>query len=215
MSVNVYLKEAIRQEEGFEVEQKTGGKPVRNWEQTTFKGTGLSGTEGRLHLCLGYLDDMIPEALLPFVTDVSFHGCFPLQPRRETGIYRDEEQFGDAVVRLEVNSSNYFLRATGTKLGEVRKLHDAIRAGTVRPAESWEQPQQSRPVDELEAELVASRRDLERERNECFRLRDELSEERARITSVRKVAEALGGQEWPICFKKTVMNKLIQTLAVT
>src|SRR3989344_2226588 len=212
MSVNVYLREEIRQAEGFGMKTKIWGKPPQNYEQATFMGIELSMSEGRLSLHLGYLDGKIPEVLLLFVSDVSFHDCFPLQPRRETGVYRDDK-FGDAIAKLEVNSSNYFLRITGTKLEEGKKLDEAIRAGTVRPTESGEQSQQGQSRDELEAELAESRRaveDLDSRYGTAIAQREQALEQ---LSAVRKFANVLARDAgWRICLKSTVSGSLLQIL---
>lgn len=98
------------------------------------------------------LEHEIPEAASPFISRFSYHECFPLNPKRETGVYTQE----GTEAELSVNNSNYFVQLRGVGREQIKRLLRAIRAGTIRPTESWEGQQTGCSKAELEQKLAQS-----------------------------------------------------------
>ena len=199
--VYVYLNEEITVAEGFKMIEKSGGKPLQRWKVPEFKGIEMSRDRGRLCFSLHYANDMVPEILQPFVAGVSFHECFALRPARETGVYKGES-FGDASADLDVNSSNYFLRISGSKIEEIAALYKAIRTGAIRPTESYEGHQQGMSRKELGQELEATQRTLAGAQGRLDQLQIDLV----------RLRNPLVKNSWSVCRKITVGRKVNKIL---
>ncbi|MCC2630962.1 MAG: hypothetical protein K0S38_771 [Candidatus Paceibacter sp.] len=135
MSVNVYLKDEIRQAEGFKMKQMSGGKPLQTWEEPTYNGIELSGRrQGRLYLEFRELEDKIPEVFNPFVEEVSYQESFAINSRRSIGIYRREKIVAE-LDTSEFNRERYTVKMRGSMedMPTMLELYRAIRAGTISP----------------------------------------------------------------------------------
>lgn len=95
-----------------------------------------------------------------------------LEPKRETGVYRSA---GGVEATLERNGSCYFFFSKHESIDGINVLLRQIRAGQIRPVESWEKPQvpmspaakdeTEKKLDDLRrahASLQAEHADLER-----------------------------------------------------
>jgi len=96
----------------------------------------------------------IPDEMRAYVVSVSLQFSFLRHPHRETGVYKGEERFGDAETELDHSSSNYYGRIRSSDPENAKALLRAIRAGTIRPCESWEAEQGSPSQPELVEELA-------------------------------------------------------------
>jgi hypothetical protein len=159
MSINVYLKEGIRNQLGFKSQEKdNSGKYGGTYTELTFEGIKLQEGEGRLYLGLQGLDSKIPEKLRSWVDDISFVDGFSCKRGRQPGIYRK----GELVAELEAQSSpTYYsvkMRGRMEDMPTMLELYRAIRAGTISPlpGDSWEDGQLRRPLADIEQDLVVA-----------------------------------------------------------
>lgn len=147
MGVNVYLKEEIKESEGFEEKEESGGKPTQHWTTFHFKGIRLSFDNGVYTLYLHELEDEVPDCLTDFVTGISVKEGFPARPARKLGIYEHE----GASAKLDVNMyhrEEMEVWITGDKMESVRALYYLIRSGKTQPKESWSEEQEEETSEE-------------------------------------------------------------------
>ncbi len=137
MSVNVYVKEEVENQEGFEAVERSGGKPTQRWHDHYFKGLSIHREHG-WHFSLQELTDQIPEFIREFVTHLTFRDNIPTRPSRKLGVYKH----GDSEAELDISpyshGENYELKMCGKDLAEMLTLYRGIRAGTLQPTQSWE-----------------------------------------------------------------------------
>jgi len=135
-------------------------------ESGEYKGLRVDKDKGLFYTKEFDFGDDIPDELLEHIAFVSVYETFVIRSTRVTGIYSDETKFGDATGELDLvvsrdgGRSHYLLKVRGTKFDQVCKLYRAIRAGTIRPSESWEDKQGGMSRQELEEELESTKREL-------------------------------------------------------
>ena len=108
-----------------------------------FHGISISVEEDGRWLASGEVQ--IPKEAEAFIVSASLHEKFVATPQRDRGIYRKDDTNAElddwkAYDRKGAPPS-YWVKITGNHPKEVIELYRAIRAGTIRPTESWESPQ--------------------------------------------------------------------------
>ena len=195
MAVNVYLKDGVRQLPGFE---------EYTYPNKTGKGYRIPGFElelrqGRWFIILDENTGRIPEALEGLVEQITFYdGTMPVVAHRETGVYKLDSAEGTVGWNGEPSNRNVrtvFIKSE--RLGDLRALLRAIKAGTIRPVESHEASQTGLSVA-----------DLERQIKELMELRDSLlgqcNLQTFRGKKVIEFATDLINQRWPFGSKRRI-----------
>jgi hypothetical protein len=173
MSVRIYLRDEIRNADGFEMKTGGGGgSSVRPHFRDVVLFEPTNAGKLHLHLLFSDLDEKVPDFLVEFVDEILLIENFSESPSRDKGVYTQ----GKVRARLDANSSGYLLKMSGSydDLSDILKLYHAIRAGTVQPTESWENPQLTRPVAETERHLKLARQDIEVLRTDLKESEEEL-----------------------------------------
>ncbi|MDO8559209.1 MAG: hypothetical protein Q7R84_02650 [bacterium] len=215
MSVNLYLNDNVRKSELFKSE------PYRNGtgDQMTFDGMSIFGEKGRLHIIWGN-DDPIPEILKNLVEEVSCHEVIPQMGHRESGIYRHEtaeceltpEDYGNA----KREKPMYRLKITAKNLEDIQAIMHKIKTGTISPDESYEGNQHGKTRQQLENELLSTRQELERLREErkiAISYRSDFIDAHEKNALVRNLAnDLLGTFRWPLVNRRSLAKKIAKIL---
>lgn len=150
----LYLNETIKRDENFE-------RKGADQSSDKFYGLSVGGEKNELHIWNFSIRDSIPEYINKYVTRVSFYESFKNSMAREIGKYgNNNDQFGDSIAEVDnstIDKNNYNICIRGTKFEDVQKLYHAIRAGTIRPYESWESEQSALSRQDLEEKVVKFR----------------------------------------------------------
>lgn len=212
MSVNVYLSEEVRKHPEF------------NAQTTRIFGMSVFNERGRLHVILND-SDITPSQLEPFVTDVSLYASLPTVPKRERGVYVD----GDSRAELENynlggqnQKPSYQAKVTSKKLDAAWDIVRKIKAGTIRPTESFEGAQQGLSRAELEAKLAETEGLLTTATELAAHLgkRHRLVEaDRAialnRVEAVQDLAIAIEKELWPWSSKSSMAERILKAANTT
>ena len=110
----------------------------------------ISVDKGRFYLDIdnnGY----IPPIFVGFATDFSIQKMHE-KGVREEGIYKNSDEFGEAVAKVGMteNGQKFHVTVTGTKMDDVIALYQAIRDGSIRPAIPVNVPQMGMSVAQME-----------------------------------------------------------------
>jgi hypothetical protein len=226
MSTNAYVdEEKIRAATGFSetpYDQKGGGG-------INFRDISLFRGNGRLHAMLGD-DEVLPAFLVEFVTDVSYYAKISDTNRvnRELGIYNHESAQAEVEIQsMGKDRLGYMAKVRGTKLEDCRELVRQIKAGLIRPTESYEGSQQGMSRQDLEKELGRVTDLVERQAPELEDTRNRLAQSESlnrehvdrlnglcdklriadgRVRAAYKVAADLSNArfQWPWCSKQSI-----------
>lgn len=171
-----------------------------------FHGVHLRKDSGELSTDYFELGDRIPKEFLKQVTWVSCRVWLEKNPTREKGIYKGD---GDTVAELDKDN---LLRIRGSTVEEVQRLHDQIRAGTIRPTESWEAPQTGMSVDELAEQHTRMSGELASQATKLATAENKLRETMARLAekeqAQQRILNACSGR-WPF-IRKSIVRWIIQ-----
>jgi len=159
MSVNVYLDKGVRELAGFK-SQPLGGNAG---DKLTFNGEYVFSDKSRLYLMWSEFA-VIPDELKDLVEEISCYEVIPQMGARESGIYRHEsaecelmpEDYGNA----KREKPMYRLKIRAKKMEDIRALLHMVKTGTIRPVESYEEPQGGKTRRQLESELTQTQQQL-------------------------------------------------------
>lgn len=143
MSFNIYLdSKKVEKLEGFEeIERHDRG---RKWFNYLLPGISISREKGRYYVVLHEVGDSIPELVKDIVEEISFYDSIPACPTRMRGVY----VYQDATATVDKRDSQdyYEVRIRGKKMESVCELYRLIRAGKIKPKESWEEKQAKKGI---------------------------------------------------------------------
>ena len=201
MSINVYLKNDIRNLPGFSINRH----PDNSGDKVQIDGVGLCSDKGRIYLIISDFNSVIPEKLRDFVDEVTQYEWIPRTGLREAGIYRHESAECELVPKDsggKRDNPQYWLQMKAKKLEDLRELLHRIKIGTIRPEESYEGSQNGLSRKELEE--IALERD---------RLLDLLNSKQSDIEQLnlrlRQLARSMkNGSLLPLIFRKTVVKQI-------
>ena len=130
---------------------------VESWEEYFFaispgKSLGLSRQTGRWYCCLTLTEKEVPEVLADVVDEISLIEEIPTKPHRERGIYRHRTAQAEVSDR-PTGAARFRVHITGKTLADIRELSHKIKAGLIRPDESYEGTQTGMSRKELEQKL--------------------------------------------------------------
>ncbi|MFA6898363.1 MAG: hypothetical protein WC250_03085 [Candidatus Paceibacterota bacterium] len=140
--------------------------------------------------------------------------------KRERGIYRHQ----DAEAEVEIDDGpggrqNFLLMVKAEKLESAWALVRMIKAGTIRPTESFEGAQSGKSRAELEVELTqaecligaatTTKRALE---TQLRKAQADLQLAQERVMAAYKLATELAKEPWPWCCKSTMTERLHKIL---
>ena len=138
-SIHVYFTKEVKESEGYrETEHSDKGQHRRI--DMHLGGNHLFKDEGDgFYIMLNFLGSSIPKEVEDIVVGVSMHDQIPSQPKRVFGRY----SHGSASAVLDSSNADDrdLLQIRSTTLEGTRELYHMIRAGTIRPTESWETEQ--------------------------------------------------------------------------
>ncbi len=208
MSMNVYLKESVRNASGFKSD-----RPVDDAENNiSVNGIILYSEKGRLYVML---DDngVIPSILVEHVDEISVHTSFSAErTHRETGVYTLDDAKAELNYSFGGKTMLYLIKTKGKKLDSVQALIHKIKTGSVRPTESYEGRQQGMSKEELEIELGNCKADL-------AALQSKLTQSEAdRILAVGKVhsayrlAAGFENRRWQFISKQKVAAMILAAI---
>lgn len=159
MFVYLFLNDKIRELSGF----KSQPYPDGSGDQMIFNGMHMFVEKGRIRLMWDIEVD-IPDELKDLVEEVSYYETIPRMGNREPGIYRHEsaecELIPDDNGSAKREKLVYQLKFKAKKLEDIRVLMHKVKTGTIRPDESYAGPQSGKTRQELENELLQTRRQL-------------------------------------------------------
>ncbi len=156
MSVNVYLKNEVRNLDGFVL--GSTDNMGRYTSRTKFKGVILSEEGDRLYLGIHSENQEVPECLADMVEEISVCDFFcPNRGTRETGIYRHNSAEAELEVGCDSRQLRFNIHIRSKKMSDVRELLRLIKIGAIRPNESYEGSQQGKSHRQLEDELASVR----------------------------------------------------------
>ena len=131
MSLNIYLKEAVRKAEGFRIITKPG-KPEE--ESYFFRGITIYNSKGVLTIIQDE-DSPIAPFLDEFIESVSYYVHVNADHcRRETGLYRHETAEATVELVRHESGSTYFVKVCGTKFVDAKGLVHKFKTGSIRPS---------------------------------------------------------------------------------
>lgn len=181
MSINVYLKdEEVRKVKGFEV-IKHKEKDGSSWKEYRLPGIYLSYEKGRWHIILHYPIEPIPSLVSDIVEGISFRDWIPLIPKREAGIYHYKSAEAEVEMSKIGGTKKYHVHIKAKEMKDVLELFRRIRAGSIRPDESYEGEQSGMSRKELEAQLKEAKESTEELGREYDRFRSLLEKADDRI----------------------------------
>ncbi|MDO8469583.1 MAG: hypothetical protein Q7S84_01000 [bacterium] len=168
----------------------------------------LYGSDGRLHASLGSENDEIPESLMEYVVGFSLHETVVKTGTREAGIYKHETAEAEVEFsQYDARRESYIVKITGEKMGDVRELFHKIKAGSVRPDESYEGEQLGLSRKELEVVLERVTAELE----QITAQQDSLAKLARNDNALRVLALELRSG-FPFCKKESVAIKILDIL---
>lgn len=204
--MNVYFKETIRDAEGF------SSKPYKDGsgDDTRIDGMNLFLDHARLRASFNE-DDVVPEKLSEYIDGVSIHDFVSECGRREFGIYKSGT--AEATVKYyegSKRSTGYQVWINAKNLEDARTLLRKIKAGSIRPNESFEGEQQGLSRKELEAELerISAEKDALKLRLSQFTANGDSE----KTVKFRQLASELRGEIWPLCLKNGVADRISKIL---
>lgn len=204
MSINVYLKDEVRQVEGFEERERIDKS--QKWNEHRISGMYLFHDKGRWYIILHNLTDQIPESVKELVEEISCFEAFSNQPKRALGIYKLED------VEAELDDwdrGKYQLKMRGKSMENMLQLYRLIRAGKTLPAESYDGKQSGASRAELEAELEQMRK----MRQTAMRMWEETNADLVRLnTDLLAYRQELANSIWLFCAKATVVREIAKIL---
>lgn len=171
MTVDVYLKEEVRELPGF----KIGHDNV-----VTLNGMrvfGFGEENNRLHI-MWNKKALIPDELADFVKEVSCYDTIPRMGYRESGIYRHESAQCE-LIPIDNGSFNreklaYGLGVTAKNMEDLKAILHLVKTGRIRPKESYDCPQDGKTREQLESELMQTQQLLKEATATIERLSEEL-----------------------------------------
>jgi len=135
---------------------------------------------GRWRIELGSCNNPLPDWLAPIVEEISLFECLALETKREAGVYRHESAEAEVGSYRDGRREITRIRIQAKNMDDTRALLHKIKAGTIRPDESYEGQQTGMSRQELEAK-VAEYQELLHRANEVhskiLRLHEDLAEE--------------------------------------
>ena len=197
MSWRAQLKNEVANDPKFETRKHRD--KGREYENHYFDGKQISGYPGEWHMSF-YGDDFSLDGLGELKKYIDFLTYYAYindgRTRLEQGIYAGEE-YGDTTATVEHKAgsgkspSTYDIHFKGTDKGSILKLYHAIRAGVVRPTESWDAPQSGKSLKQILAELEAANQRSESEKDRANSLQEQLDAANSLIQTYRKENERL------------------------
>lgn len=159
MSVNLYFDNKVRELPGFKSQPYSDGSGYK----CTLNGTSLYSERGQLYMAVDD-DCQVPEELKGLIEYVTLRGTFPRFSDRESGVYG----LGSAEAELEFDRSgvSFKIRMRAKNLDDIRVLLRKIKAGTIRPEESFEKPQVGKTRQQLEVDLATAEAEAQRLRDQ-------------------------------------------------
>jgi hypothetical protein len=177
MSINVYFTtdEAVRNLPDFASTKRRAGRrgEEQEWEEYSVAGLKLSRDDkGRWYIILHQPTELIPEAVKDIVAEITFYEHFENSAPRERGIY----SYGTAEAEVDnsrYEKSHYGVHIKSRTMEDLLTLYRKIRAGAIRPDESWESVQAGLSAADMYALFQRLRRE-----NETLHLRLEALQDR-------------------------------------
>lgn len=154
----------------YEVILNKGVTETKGFIRTTFRDGStselmrLERRGDRRILPLGETETEVPPPLDWLVEEVSFMGDIPASPHREYGVYRHES--ARAQVTVSPGKPDAKVHITGKTIADVRELYHKILAGSIRPDESYEAPQEGMSRNEMAEALLKFKELAERFRRQ-------------------------------------------------
>ena len=212
MSMHVYFTDKVRESPDFT------SKPYRDGsgDHMQIHGISLHSDQGRPYAMFGDLNDAVPDALENFVEEFSFFETIPTRPSREKGVYCHESAEAELELDPHGKIAVYKVKITGKKIEDVRSLFRRIKAGSIRPKESYDGQQNGFSRVELEADLERVQMGLEKLRKELLLVGQQLrlQEEHIRRANVKflTLASEFRNARWPWAHKSIVADKIVEFL---
>lgn len=201
MSVNLYLKNDIREATGF---TEKPYKDNSTGMDRRIDGVSIFGLEGNFHVSHSE-NDPIPPKLAEYVVRITLHDFISTErARRETGVYRD----GDTVAEVTVANSNRpmcHVKLEGNDLDKIKGLLRKIQAGSIRPVESYEGQQSGLSRKQLEMDLE-SNKGLLKEAQSSLQLA------LSRVSAAYKLSAELEAEGWPWTTKSSMAARINNAL---
>lgn len=145
-SIQARFSQHIKDKSGFLNQTFPAGVKAKGvFTEITFHGLRLSpSVSGYTTQIIGDLVmiQSMPSALLDEVRLYTIKDTAPLHPIRTRGIYRLASiSSREAEATVDRNECTHTIDISGTDIQKMFELYHAILAGTLAPAESWDDPQ--------------------------------------------------------------------------
>ena len=140
MAIEVYWNEKVRMREDFKVSHKIS-KDGQEWDEHQLNHINVFFSEGRMHSIIHYLDQPLPAWMEGLYSELSFCEWFPIEPKREKGVYKLRSARADLDTGRSGKDQHHSVRIVGQKLEDMAELYNLIRSGRILPSESWEDEQ--------------------------------------------------------------------------
>lgn len=181
--MRVYFKDGLQEQQGFVQEDCWYDKKPS--KKHKFHGVEVfpcsNGKWGSYALDQR---DRVPEVVLSQIDYVTENENLPAYPLRETGNYRLEEAAAEG--RLTKVEGGYFLEMRGATPNGIVALSSAVRAGLIRPYESFEGEQAGLSRRELEMKLEQAERTLRQREATLEMVREWLRQEQLALAEIAK-----------------------------
>lgn len=211
MSINVYLKgDEVQKIAGFTA--KSRRTQDNEWTEYRIPGVKLYHGRGRWYTTLYEPTEPIPAAVADIVDEITFQGWIQFHTSRESGIYSHES--AEAEVDLNKTAENNLAKVQirAKKIVDLLELYHKIRAGSIRPEQSYEVQQSGMSRAELEKELDHANRDLEILKTELEQMKRDTNGDLGSLKAdLRALCRELE-RGWPIRVAATIMDKIYMTL---
>lgn len=204
MSLNVYWKEEVAGHVGFVSKPKLSKGEL--WEEHSIVGISIFRNTGRWYSIFGNPEtDRVPAAVADLVEEISFYDFISSSPKREAGFYRHASAEAELEPYLDGKNNKLHIRIRAKKMEDIVDLSRRIKAGSIRPKESYEGQQSGMSRAELEA-------DMEHLRARFDDLHNALQIVNRKVRAVHEFREGLRTSFWPFCFRNSVMERITEAL---
>lgn len=204
MSLNVYWKEEVVGHAGFVSKPKLSKGEL--WEEHSIVGISIFRNTGRWYSIFGNPEtDRVPAAVVNMVDEISFWDYIPSHPKREAGVYHHASAEAEVQPYSDGKGNKNQVRVIAKKMGDVVELLRMIKAGSIRPDESYEGQQNGMSRAELEA-------NMEHLRARFDDLHNALQIVNRKVRAVHEFREGLRTSFWPFCFRNSVMERITEAL---
>jgi hypothetical protein len=139
VNIRIYFKEEVRNDPGFSTNPRE--QMGQSWKEFSFHDQSIWMRGGLFYEDMPDRASIISGEMEKYVKKVSLLDRFGMLPLRVRGVYKLKSATATVDQGRWDKETVYEINILGGSIGEVIALYDAIRAGKILPAKSWEAEQ--------------------------------------------------------------------------